>query len=222
KGGRRWYGLGLPVTCCGGEVFKNLLMRRGGGGVEEVGFVGGRGGGPRRSPGRQLPLQGFHFLREGRRAARLREHFPRRASFHRRRTGLGIVESPFLSRRLHDADAPGHGRRRAAMAQPGAAGRAGRHARRVVRRPRRPRRRPGGGCARGGGGGKRKTKWGRFCIRREDARGPPAKPREIMPRAGPPPGLFPRRGRRGKKKELGAGPAPRQHPPPPIWMAAGT
>ena len=65
---------------------------------------------------------------ERRRAAGLSQRLPRRAPFHRRRPGLGLAEPAGLSGGAHPQHPARHRRRRAAVAQPGAAGRTGRDA----------------------------------------------------------------------------------------------
>ena len=82
---------------------------------------------PRRGQRQRLP--GLRRVQRRGRSPRLPQLLRRRASLHRLRPDLRDAESADLDRRADLHAAPGHRRHDAALAQPGAAGRAGRHAR---------------------------------------------------------------------------------------------
>ena len=97
--------------------------------------------GARRPGRRQRGLPSFHQLRDRGRKVRLFQRLPGRASFHRLRPGLGVLEPALLSGGAHRADPSRHRGRRAALAQPGAGRRGGGDPRSAVERPARFRRR---------------------------------------------------------------------------------
>ena len=110
----------------------------------KFGSVRQRPGQARRSRPRQRPgVSGIRRLHRRGRGARLHQHLRGRAPFHRLRSGLGDAQPADLGRGAHHDAAARHRRDRAALAQPGAAGRAGGDHRSAVGRPARFRRRQG-------------------------------------------------------------------------------
>ena len=91
----------------------------------------------------QRGVSRLHRIQCRGRGARLSRHLRRRAPFHRLRPGLGDAQPADLARRAHPTAAARHRGDRAAVAQPGTAGRAGRDPRPAVRRPARFRHRQG-------------------------------------------------------------------------------
>ena len=88
------------------------------------GSAAARRGGPEFDSSEGFPR--LHRIQYRGRGARLSQHLCRRAPFHRLWPGLGDAQPVDLARRAHPLAAARHGGHRAALAQPGAAGRAGR------------------------------------------------------------------------------------------------